>query len=357
MNGGGPTALSWRSAACRCRTAASFAPTPISPIASWPRKCRGGSRSGRGGPRRRRKGQPGQDRVPGQHVARNPHADERHHRHERAAAAIAISPRASANAPTAIRNPRRGAARASSTTSWTSPSSKPARSNWNTTDFHLGETIRAAVGLLRPWPRKRAWTWSAPSIRRPSGCPRRSVPAASGSAQSDRQRGQVHRTRPGRRCAPDPIRPIQVADPHRGRRHRHRHGAGTLDRAVPEIRPGRQLHLPPFRRHRPGAGDQPGTDRADERPAHRRKHRGQGQLFRIVLPLADAVGEIVARGSPRRTAEPVGAALHVLVADDNATNQRLLTALLRGAGHSVTVAANGRKAVEAVAARDSSISC
>jgi len=74
---------------------------------------------------------------------------------------------------------------------------------------------------------------------------------------------------------------------------------------------------------------------------------GKGSLFRLELPLADAVGHPSAR--PARDPAPVARTLRVLVADDNDTNQRLLTALLRGAGHSVTVATNGRKAVEAVA--------
>ena len=38
------------------------------------------------GPRRGRGGQPGQERVPGQHEPRDSHADERHHRHDGAAA-------------------------------------------------------------------------------------------------------------------------------------------------------------------------------------------------------------------------------------------------------------------------------
>ena len=43
----------------------------------------GGTGAGQGA---RRGGQPGQERVPGQHEPRDPHADERHHRHDRAAA-------------------------------------------------------------------------------------------------------------------------------------------------------------------------------------------------------------------------------------------------------------------------------
>ena len=74
---------------------------------------------------------------------------------------------------------------------------------------------------------------------------------------------------------------------------------------------------------------------------------GKGSVFRIELPLAAAIGQtpaVVEQSEP----EPAVRPLHILVADDNAINQRLMTALLTGAGHSVTVAENGRKAVEAV---------
>jgi CheY-like chemotaxis protein/nitrogen-specific signal transduction histidine kinase len=74
---------------------------------------------------------------------------------------------------------------------------------------------------------------------------------------------------------------------------------------------------------------------------------GEGSVFRVVLPLADPAGAPVAT-EDRTEPEPPLRPLHVLVADDNAINQRLLTALLHGAGHSVAVADNGRLAVEAV---------
>ena len=45
------------------------------------KQARGGAAAGQGGGRG---GQPGQERVPGQHEPRDPHADERHHRHDRA---------------------------------------------------------------------------------------------------------------------------------------------------------------------------------------------------------------------------------------------------------------------------------
>ncbi len=73
----------------------------------------------------------------------------------------------------------------------------------------------------------------------------------------------------------------------------------------------------------------------------------KGSRFRIVLPLPDGA-EVPATAAT--CAEPAAAsrALRVLVADDNAINRRLLIALLVGAGHTVSTATNGRKAVEAV---------
>ncbi len=74
---------------------------------------------------------------------------------------------------------------------------------------------------------------------------------------------------------------------------------------------------------------------------------GKGSTFRIVLPLAHAVGGPVA-GNVCSQLEPTPRPLNVLVADDNAINQRLMAALLEAAGHSVILVVNGRKAVEAV---------
>jgi signal transduction histidine kinase/DNA-binding response OmpR family regulator len=79
---------------------------------------------------------------------------------------------------------------------------------------------------------------------------------------------------------------------------------------------------------------------------------GKGSLFRLVLPLAEAAGvlpvDVPVAAAGDREPEPPVRVLNVLVVDDNAINQRLLTALLEGAGHSVTAVADGRKAVEAV---------
>jgi signal transduction histidine kinase/DNA-binding response OmpR family regulator len=78
---------------------------------------------------------------------------------------------------------------------------------------------------------------------------------------------------------------------------------------------------------------------------------GKGSTFRLTLPLADALT------NPETTIEsdepdPPVRGLRLLVADDNTINQRLLASLLRGAGHNVTLAENGREAIDAVIAAD-----
>jgi signal transduction histidine kinase/DNA-binding response OmpR family regulator len=76
---------------------------------------------------------------------------------------------------------------------------------------------------------------------------------------------------------------------------------------------------------------------------------GEGSRFLVTLPLLPPVGAAPG-GGPQVTAPEVapGRALHVLVADDNLINRRLVVALLEAAGHTVDMATNGREAVEAV---------
>ena len=77
---------------------------------------------------------------------------------------------------------------------------------------------------------------------------------------------------------------------------------------------------------------------------------GQGSTFRLRLPLPDAP-DILSSGVPASSgADPVmpaGRVLRVLVADDNAINLRLITALLSAGGHAVTAVPDGAQAVEA----------
>jgi len=79
---------------------------------------------------------------------------------------------------------------------------------------------------------------------------------------------------------------------------------------------------------------------------------GRGTTFILELPLL-RVKEEEPSGAPGSAAGgPVlqahnPAAMHVLVAEDNMVNQRIIVKMLQALGHSVEVASNGREAVEA----------
>ena len=60
-------------------------------------------------------------------------------------------------------------------------------------------------------------------------------------------------------------------------RHRHRDDAGAGSQAVPPVHPGRHVHHPEARRHRPGADDLEATGRADGRPDLGRERGGHWQ--------------------------------------------------------------------------------
>lgn len=73
----------------------------------------------------------------------------------------------------------------------------------------------------------------------------------------------------------------------------------------------------------------------------------QGSTFRFVLDLP--VAEIPASSGTVTTQALRGEALSILVAEDNGVNQMIISAMLKQLGHVVTVAANGRRALEELA--------
>jgi signal transduction histidine kinase/CheY-like chemotaxis protein len=76
---------------------------------------------------------------------------------------------------------------------------------------------------------------------------------------------------------------------------------------------------------------------------------GVGSTFWFELPLANALSDLQQQAeAPQPAPLATPRKLRVLVAEDNAINQRLVVALLRKAGHDATVVENGHQAVAAV---------
>jgi CheY-like chemotaxis protein len=82
---------------------------------------------------------------------------------------------------------------------------------------------------------------------------------------------------------------------------------------------------------------------------HMTKPVRQSQLFNALITTIDAApGEArVARATPLGMRAIAAQPLRILVAEDNAVNQRLAVSLLERRGHGVAVAADGRQAVDA----------
>ena len=216
------------------------------------------------------------------------------------------------------------------------------------TDFHLGDTIRAAVGLLHPFAQEKGLNLICtidPAIeRRVHGDPfrlRQVLVNLIGNAVKFTERGKVEV-----RAATDPSDPIliriEVEDTGIGM------APATLGRLFQKFAQADSSISRRFGGTGLGLAISRELTELMSGTLTGESTEGKGSLFRVMLPLLDAAGELSGGGPGDEAPEPVTRPLHVLVADDNATNQRLLTALLQRAGYGVTVAANGRKAVEAI---------
>ena len=140
-----------------------------------------------------------EERVPGQHEPRDPHADERRDRHDRAAARHRARPPSSASTRRRSATSGESAARPSSTTSSTSRRSRPASSSSRRSSSTCATALEDAVDGARRCARPEGPR--AGLLRRRRTCrgpARRPGPAAPGAAQPGRQRGQVHRRGRGR---------------------------------------------------------------------------------------------------------------------------------------------------------------
>jgi PAS domain S-box-containing protein len=78
---------------------------------------------------------------------------------------------------------------------------------------------------------------------------------------------------------------------------------------------------------------------------------GQGSTFRFTIPCRVAPADSVPVRSPAISAPPARQSrkLRILLAEDNPVNQRLAQRLLENRGHSVSIAGDGRQALEAAA--------
>ena len=188
----------------------------------------------------------------------------------------------------------------------------------------------------------------------PGSAGRRSGAAAAGRAQPCGQRHQVHRERRdrGRGALPAAERG-RSHDRMLGARYRDRHRAGAHRAAVQRVRAGRAFDQPPLRRHRPRPCDLQAHHRADAGEIEVASTPGAGSTFtfRVTLPTTDAAAlDSVAPPSTEgdfatvlsRLARP----LMVLLAEDNGTNQLVFSKLMQGFDVDLTIAADGRRALE-----------
>ena len=218
-----------------------------------------------------------------QHEPRDPHADER-----RASAWPSLllrrpaRRRASAACAETIHQSRRARCSTSSTTSSTSPRSRPASWNSRPCRFDLRESSRTRSTSWPTRAHRRGWSCSATSTAAARHrVQRRRRPAAADPHQPGQQRDQVHRARRSRgHGAPAEDRTTaQLGLALRGHGHRHRHPAREASAALRGLRAGRRLDHAPVRRHGTGPRHLQAAGRTDGRTDRRQQRARRGSTF------------------------------------------------------------------------------
>ena len=209
------------------------------------------------GPRSRRCRQPGQERVPGQHVARDPDAAQRHRGHGRAAGPHDRRVRSARKMLRVTQESVRALAGIiDDVLDLSKIEAGPDRAVPSPTS--LRDAVDSADRPVREQ-RQRQGTVpadDATTIAAARRALRRAAPEAD-SLQPRRQRDQVHRRGRRRRPRANLVRRERrraVVRQHRSRRYGHRHQPGGAGATVPAVRAGRGGHDAQVRRHRSRTG-------------------------------------------------------------------------------------------------------
>ena len=269
--------------------------------------------------------QPGKERVSGQHEPRDSHADERHHRDDRAGPGFDAhggdqrecleTVKSSADSLLALLNDILDFSKIESQ-----------QLELETIPFSvvkLVEDTLKPLGAARPPERPRADRRCRRPTCRP-GIGRRSRAASADHHQPGRQRDQVHARRgtcwcrsAARSGSADRVQLALFRQ-----RHRHRHPRGQARHHLRSLQPGGRIDDPALRRHRPWP-----DDFADARAPDGRAHLGRERARRgqhVPVHRRPSRPSTSRRGPSTRSSIGVP----VLIVDDNEVNRRIFHELL-----------------------------
>ena len=295
--------------------------------------------------------------VPGQHEPRDPHAAERRRRHGRPAPRERAAPMQRDYVET-IRAVRRASCSRCSTTSSTSRRSRPASSSSSATSTEPASP-RSSVRRQRRAPGQEGrWSFASTSRRRaaaPASATRAAAPdprnLVANAVKFTEQGGVTSRSRSRR--APTP-RSLLFASSDTGIGI-----APARSAAVRDIHPGRRLDHPAVRRHGLGLAICRQVVRRWAASWRRPACPARAARSPSRAPSASSAAE-VASGDALRSGGRGDSFLatparrlrgsRVLLVEDNAINQQVAREFLEAAGVAVSIADNGRAAVDVVAA-------